>query len=119
SLDFRLADLVDLLGSRYFFDGQRDKALSLIDAEKKKLPLTPDRARVLTKLCNYLGNPAVGLEIVRLTESSSQEDRPVARVLVDTQLQQMALYNELFDRLESRRALGEVLSAEEYGYFVY
>jgi tetratricopeptide (TPR) repeat protein len=118
-LDLDHAGLIDLLGERYFFDGQRDKLLSLIDAESKNRPITTNRARVLIKLCNYLGMSAAGLEIGRLAEYSAIEDRLVARSLVDTQLQQMGQYKELFDRLETRRALGEELTEEEYGFFVF
>jgi tetratricopeptide (TPR) repeat protein len=124
SLDVRISALKDLLGERYIFGGRRDKALSLIDAELKRTPITFNRARVLIKLCNYLGMQQRALEVGRLAEFSTQEDRSskgpgdrqVVRSLVDTQLRQMGLFKELRDRLEARRALGEEMGVTDYGW---
>jgi serine/threonine protein kinase/tetratricopeptide (TPR) repeat protein len=126
SLDHEISGLKELLGERYIFDGQRNNALSLINAELIKRPITFNRARVLIKLCNYLGMQQTALEVGRLAESSAQEEqlpngpshRKIFGPLVNTQLHRMGLYKELFDRLETRRALGDEMSEYEYGWFV-
>jgi serine/threonine protein kinase/tetratricopeptide (TPR) repeat protein len=115
--DTYLSQLIELLGERYIFDGRRGDAASLIGAELKKRPMTVSRARVLMKLYNHLGMQQAALEVGRLAEFSMPVDRVVG--FVDTQLQQMGLYKELFERIETRRASGEDLSAEDYGWFVF
>jgi len=109
--------LMEYLGERYIASGQRAEAVSLIESELKRRPMTYSRARVLRDLCNKLGMPQTALEVARLAEFTALENRIAA--YVDLQLQRMGLYKELFDRLDARRALGDELSAGDYSLFVY
>jgi serine/threonine protein kinase/Flp pilus assembly protein TadD len=123
SLEHELAGLRELLGQGYLAGGKREDALRLLDAELKKRPLGFGRAQMLISLLNQLGMQQGALDVARLVEFTSHHQTPPAddlravRGMVDLQLQQMGLFNEHFERLETRRALGEELSAEDYGWY--
>jgi serine/threonine protein kinase/tetratricopeptide (TPR) repeat protein len=127
SAEEHLLGLKAQLGEAYVYAGRRQEAIALIDTELKKKPLTPSRARRLVDLLRVLGGEQAALEVGRLAEfaaaqeaaSSDRLARQLSRTIVDTQLQRMGLYKELFDRLETRRALGEKMAADEYGWFVF
>jgi len=123
AIDVDIVGLKESLGEAYIFGGRREDAFALIDAELKRRPIAVHRARVLINLLNRLGIQQVALEVGRLAEFTSHQQNPptgsyqnVARGLVDGQLAKMGLFRELRDRLEARRALGEQISVEEYGW---
>jgi serine/threonine protein kinase/predicted Zn-dependent protease len=128
SLDSAVDRLKELLGERYIYDGKREKALALVNAESKRKPLTIFQTQMLMSLCNQLGMPETAMDIGRVAEltfaGNPSMPHPVsarqnARMLVDAQLQTVGRYGELFDRLEARRALGEEFSTTDYGCYIF
>jgi len=115
------------LGRAFIQTGRRQDAVAFINAEMKKKPLRPTGASMLMDLMGLLGMQQDSLETARLAEFMAENDFPsndrssrqLARSLVDGQLQRMGQYKELFDRLETRRALRDELSAEAYGWFIF
>jgi tetratricopeptide (TPR) repeat protein len=115
------------LGQAFLLAGRRQEAVSFVNAELKKKPLRPADAQGVIDLMRMLGMQQEALEAARLAEFVSENDSPSndrssrqhARSLVDGQLQRMGLYKELFNRLETRRALGDELSEEAYGWYVF
>jgi len=120
-LDFeQFRSLKELLGQGYIHNGRRADAISLINAELNARPITIDRARMLANLFKQLGMKQAALDVARLAEFTISQQNPssrslrVARELVDGQLANMGLFEELRDRIETRRALGEELSEGAY-----
>ena len=119
---YQLSKLREDLGLAYVYAGRRQDALSLIDAELKKKPLSPARALWVVKLMSLLGMGQTALEVARLAEFTAEQDAPsidrssrqIARNIVDSQLRRLGLFKELRDRVETRRALGEPLRIAEY-----
>ena len=115
------------LGQAYLQVGLRQNAGSIINAELKRKPLRPTAARKVIDLMRLLGMEQEALVAARLAEFASGNYSPsndrssgqLARNLVDGQLQRMGLYKELFDRLETWRALGEELTETEYGWYFF
>jgi serine/threonine protein kinase/Tfp pilus assembly protein PilF len=122
SVEDHISRMNELLGKGHIICGERDKALSLINAESKRKPITLNRARMLSGLWNQLGMQKEALEIVRIAEFSIKEgsssidssNRQIARSLVDSQLRRMGLFKELQSRLGERLALGEELTIDDY-----
>jgi serine/threonine protein kinase/tetratricopeptide (TPR) repeat protein len=114
------SSLKELLGKSYIFDGRPKDAISLIESELTRRPLTFMRANFLVNLLNQLGLQQAALEVSNLAEFSIQQQDPTfdtlqpVRSLVDNQLRQMGHFKELRDRLETRRALGEEMGPTDY-----
>jgi serine/threonine protein kinase/Flp pilus assembly protein TadD len=120
--------LKQLLGQGYIFMGRRQDALSLIEANLKLKPITPEQAGMLANLYGLLGMHQEALEAVRLSEFTAQRGpawndatRLAPTKAVDRQLFQLGLHKELLGRLESMKALGDDLADPDYrllgGYY--
>jgi serine/threonine protein kinase/Tfp pilus assembly protein PilF len=127
SIEEHISQLKGLLIQTQVYADRRRDAVSLIDAELKKKPLNPINVNMLVSSLNLLGMQQAALDTARLAEYTTSQDVPtndhaphqLVRSVLDGQLQRMGLFKELFDRLETRRALGEELSVEEYGWFIF
>ena len=117
--------IMNLKGSlcRACFDnGRREEVLSIITAELRKKPLRSKRARIVIDNLQALGKEQAALEAARLAEfttwqelpSSDKPSRLAASIPVNGQLRRMGLFNELRDRLETQKALGDELGVPEY-----
>jgi serine/threonine protein kinase/tetratricopeptide (TPR) repeat protein len=125
SVENSISELKGDLGQAYLQEGRRQDAVALIDSEVKKKPFKAFNARMVINLLRLLGMEQAALEAARLAEFTTEQDtisndrssRWLARGIVDGQLWRMGLFNELRDRLETRRATGEDLGVMEYRWF--
>jgi serine/threonine protein kinase/tetratricopeptide (TPR) repeat protein len=120
-IEEQITELKSSLCRAYVDASRRQDAETIIDAELKKKPLRPIRARLVMDGLAVLGMAPKALEVARMAEfttgqepSNDKSSRQIANNLVDNQLRRMGLLRELRDRLETRRALGEEFGVVEY-----
>jgi tetratricopeptide (TPR) repeat protein len=121
SLEKAISGFKEQLCQAYVQAGRRQDVVSLVDAELKKKPVRSVQASRVSQVLQALGMGQAALEVGRLAEATEHmtppndpSSRQLARAILDGQLRQMGFLNELKDRLETRRTLGEELRAIEY-----